>query len=124
VDATLSDTLAAEAAGILGWAVRGCLDWQAQGLAAPSVVLQATQQYEQDSDVLAEFLAGACEVELDAEVSAADLFAHYQRWTEAQGMTERERLSRTAFGRKLSERFGSRRTMTGKVYQGLARRAL
>jgi putative DNA primase/helicase len=124
VDPTLSDTLASEAAGILRWAVQGCVDWQASGLAAPDSVVHATQQYEQDSDVLGEFLGGACELDPDAEVSAADLFAHYQRWTETQGMTDRERLSRTAFGRKVSKRFGSRHAMTGKVYQGLARRGL
>ena len=34
-DSDLPDKLKAELPGILAWAVRGCLEWQEQGLAAP-----------------------------------------------------------------------------------------
>jgi putative DNA primase/helicase len=122
VNRALGDELAAEASGILSWAVRGCLDWQREGLDPPAVVTDATAAYERDSDPLAAFLAEGCDLDPEAEVGAADLFEHYKRWAEQQGLTERERLSSTALGRKVGERFHGQRTKAGKVYLGLARR--
>ena len=121
---TLSNELSAEAPGILVWAVQGCREWQQSGLGAPDSVTQATREYERDSDVLAAFLAEACELVPDAEVGAADLFAHYRQWAEIHGMNERERLNSTAFGRKVSERFRNQHTRAGKVYFGVARKPL
>jgi putative DNA primase/helicase len=90
-------------------------------LQPPAIVTEATREYEQDSDPLAAFLAEACELEPTAEVGAKDLFEHYKHWTEQHGLTERERLTSTMFGRKMAERFertdGARRT-----YRGIARK--
>ena len=122
VNPTLADELQAEAPGILAWAVRGCLAWQADGLDAPPAVLNATREYERDSDPLAAFLDEACDLEPTAEVGASELFDHYKRWAERHGLSERERLTATLFGRKLAERFRHERRRTGKVYFGLARR--
>lgn len=43
----LDAQLAAEAPGILAWAVRGCLAWQKNGLAEPESVIRATLAYRQ-----------------------------------------------------------------------------
>lgn len=102
VNRALADELSAEATGILTWAVQGCLAWQRDGLDPPAVVTEATKEYERDSDPLAAFLAEACELDEGAEVGAAELFEHYKRWADLQGLTERERLSSTALGRTLS----------------------
>ena len=124
VDPTLGDVLAAEAPAILAWAVRGCLEWQAKGLAAPAVVVKATAEYEHDSDVLGAFLAEACELVPGSEVGAAELYAHYEAWATTHGLNQRERLSSTAFGRKMAERFQREHRHDGKVYLGVARRHL
>lgn len=120
----LGDELRAEAAGILRWAVEGCLDWQRHGLNPPAVVVDATGEYERESDPLATFVDEACEREPHAQVRAADLYAHYQQWATKTGLTERERLTMQAFGRKLGERFRHERTRAGKVYFGIARGTL
>ena len=44
-DKRLAEKLTAEAAGILAWAVRGCLDWQSDGLGEPEEVKAATKEY-------------------------------------------------------------------------------
>ncbi|MBF6614955.1 MAG: bifunctional DNA primase/polymerase, partial [Chloroflexi bacterium] len=44
-DRDLVRKLAAEADGILAWAVRGCIEWLRDGLAAPYEVVSATEQY-------------------------------------------------------------------------------
>ena len=52
VDPKLTDKLRAELPGILAWAVRGCLDWQAHGLGNAEAVHQATAEYRESSDVM------------------------------------------------------------------------
>jgi P4 family phage/plasmid primase-like protien len=44
-DPDLEAKLREEWPGILAWAIRGCVDWQANGLVRPGVVLQATAEY-------------------------------------------------------------------------------
>lgn len=123
VNQTLATELSAEAPAILAWCVRGCLDWQQNGLPAPAVVTAATRTYEQDSDPLAAFLAEACELVPGAEVGAREIFQHYEAWADAHGLSKHggERLKSTRFGLKMAERFeridGARR-----VYRGVARR--
>lgn len=121
----LAGELLAEAPGVLRWAVEGCVAWRQAGrLTNPERVERTTAEYAADSDVLAEFLAEACEVHEDAEVRASSFFEHYRLWADRQGLTERERLSATAFGRKVSERFTRRHGRDGKVYSGVETRSL
>ena len=119
VDTSLEDELAAEDAGILAWAVRGCLAWQRDGLQTPASVQAATSDYEEESDPLSDFLDDACERQADAEVPAAELFKHYTDWADRCGLTVRDRLTATMFGRKMTERFRKVKTKAGNVYLGL-----
>ena len=121
-DRNLKDTLRAEAPGILAWLVRGCLEWQVRGLDAPAAVDDVTASYRRDCDHLGQFLEEGCDLDPDAEVGATDLHQHYLAWAGRAGLTERERLSATAFGRKCVERFKRVPTKHGNVYLGLARR--
>jgi putative DNA primase/helicase len=61
-DKHLTDRLVAEWPGILAWAVRGCLEWQARrcDLEFPRAVQEATQEYRNDSDHVADFLTECC----------------------------------------------------------------
>ena len=100
-DRKLCAKLRAELPGILAWAVRGCLDWQAHGLAVPAEVREATAAYRAEMDVLADFLLDRCVMTPTAEVSKTALFNAYQIWCEAN----RERpLGKIAFGSRLKER--------------------
>lgn len=122
LNAALSEELAAERAGILAWAVRGCLAWQRDGLNAPPVVVQATHDYERESDPLAEFLDEACDPDPDALVGASELYRIYGEWAARHGLSERERLRATGFGRKMAERLRRSKTRSGWVYHGITRR--
>ncbi len=121
VNQSLATELGAEAPAILAWCVRGCLDWQQHGLSAPATVMAATKAYEQDSDPLAAFLAEACDLAPEVKVGAQEFFQHYTTWADGHGLSNRERLTSTMFGRKMVDRFervdGARRT-----YRGVARR--
>ena len=122
VDKALGPRLRAEAPGILAWCVRGALDWQRDGLQAPAIVTAATADYEAESDPLRGFVEEAIEHEPESEIQASDLFDTYCRWARQHGMSDRERMSNTMFGRKMSERLHSRRINGRKVYLDIARR--
>ena len=126
LDPTLGAQLQAEAAGILAWAVRGTLAWQADGLTTPAIVVAATDAYEADSDPLRDFLDAGCDVsDPTAEVNATVIFKHYRRWAERHELSEKERLSQAMFGRKLGERFEKvSDTRHLLFYRGLALRPL
>lgn len=100
-DPHLSERLMAELPGILAWAVEGCIRYQREGLDAPEAVTVATADYRRESDTFGEFLEDRC-VEVSEAFTRTDaLFSAYREWSEAAG--ERA-LTKTAFGRKLSER--------------------
>jgi P4 family phage/plasmid primase-like protien len=99
-DKELPAKLMEELPGILAWAVRGCLDWQKQGLAAPDAVKDATQGYRDEMDVFEGFLAGECFRLPSAQVSAKDLYDAYERWCQANDV---EALNKRAFGLRLAD---------------------
>lgn len=66
--------------GILAWAVRGCLDWQAGGMQPPDEVLIATDEYRAEADTFMDYLSERT-IRFDgARVSRAELWADYQGW--------------------------------------------
>lgn len=115
----------AHQAAVLAWIVRGAVRYCAEGLdAPPPCVHAATDAYREDSDVLAAFLAEACEQRPEAEVGARALHEHYVRWADAQHYTSAERYSATKFGGLIGARFSSRKAArTGiKSYLGIAQK--
>jgi putative DNA primase/helicase len=61
-DRQLTEKLVAEWPGILAWAVRGCLAWQAHqcDLEFPEQVQAATEEYRGDSDHVVDFISERC----------------------------------------------------------------
>jgi putative DNA primase/helicase len=55
-DQELEDKLFREAGGILRWMIKGCLDWQANGLSRPLCVQAATKDYFDDQDLLGQWI--------------------------------------------------------------------
>lgn len=91
VDKDLLTKLRAELPGILAWAVRGCLDWQRDGLDVPDEVRAATQGYREEEDSVARFLS-QCTVEPQTDggiptTAHTDLVAAYEGWCQATGET-------------------------------------
>lgn len=116
-DPNLKRTLLAEASGILAWMVRGCLDWQRNGLQEPDEVKAATRRYRTETDVLGRFIADRCFVGDNAIVTAKAIYQEYGSWCEENG--ERQ-MSQTWFGRRLDERgFVRDRARTGMFYRGV-----
>jgi putative DNA primase/helicase len=116
-DKALPEKLKAERSGILTWALEGCRSWQQEGLSTPAEVLQATEAYRDEMDILKDFLESCCIEKAEAEAKVSDLYAAYVAWCEANG--ERP-LTQRAFGMKLSERgLGQRRTKVARYWVGI-----
>ncbi len=114
-DKGLVEKLKAELPGILAWAVRGCLEWQRDGLGVPEAVKQATEGYRAEMDTLAAFLDECCILTPDAKASATPLYAAYKQWCAGNGEAP---LTQQKFGMCLTERgFQRRRSGPGGGYQ-------
>ncbi len=85
VDRRLGEKLRAELPGVLAWAVEGCLEWQAKGLAAPKTVAEATAGYRSEMDIVAAWIADACVIGKGLKATAKELHASYDTWCEEAG---------------------------------------
>jgi len=86
-DKGLSAKLKAELPGIQAWAVRGCLEWQRDGLQDPPQVLAATADYREEQDTIGRFLEDRCEQGEGFRVTRSHLRRAYERWCEEEGET-------------------------------------
>lgn len=109
-DAGLLDRLRQEKAGILAWLVRGCLEWQRNGLGTPEEVRAATRGYRDSEDVLHAFLEERCIVGKQYSVAASAVFDEYQSWAKASGEGS---LTKRTLGVRLAEK-GFTQTKTGR----------
>ena len=81
-DKCLKEKLLAEAPGILKWALEGCQDWMERGLRIPPEVDAATSDYQEETDVLAEWITEKCVSAGYAQARLADLFHSYKQFAE------------------------------------------
>jgi len=105
-DKTLVEKLKSEWPGILNWALSGCLEWQHEGLQFPAEVMGATDNYQQEQDVLAEFIDECCTLSPHAFITRKNLFSTYQNW--ANTVHDRFPLERTALYERIRRREGIR----------------
>lgn len=102
-DKELDAKLAAEAPGILAWAVRGAREWFANGLGSADAVSSATADYRDECDVLAPFLEMKFETNPKGQVTRKRVVTLYQAWCEQNG---EEPVKTTTFYRLLQDRAG------------------
>lgn len=97
---------------ILGWAVKGCLMWQKEGLELPKSIEDATKIYKNEMDVIASFMTDCTKNKPSAREKSADLFKAYKKWA----MDGNEYLmSQTKFGIELAKHF-EKINVRGYVY--------
>jgi len=121
-DKDLPQKLQAEAPGILAWMVRGCLEWQAQGLAEPDRVRQATAGYRDAMDPISGFLDACCVRSPASRVRSSALWAAYREWCDQEAVPQGERVANdTQFGRFLTQKGFKTQKSSGVIWRlGLA----
>jgi len=65
----LLEKLKAEAPGILNWMIEGSQMWRAEGLEMPAKVREATEQYQEESNIALEFVKARCLRDPEAKVT-------------------------------------------------------
>ncbi len=108
-DKYLRQKLLNDAPAILAWAVRGCLQWQAQGLKPPPAVIDASKEYRRDEDLIGHFIDDCCYESKGSETLAKDLYDCFKKWWESN--ISRKALSQKKFGGMLGKKF--RRSKSG-----------
>lgn len=119
-DKRLPEKLRAELPGILTWAVRGCLEWQRQGLNPPEAVNAATREFRAEQDLIGQFIGDCCLISELATVTAGELYEAYKAWADNGGVTPK---SRFVFARQLEERGHSTTNPDGSKRRDIAGRA-
>jgi putative DNA primase/helicase len=115
----LEERLADEAIGILRWAVEGACEWQESGLIPPAPVRQATDEWKDESDDLAAFLAARCTLKENARTKSADLYHAYTLFADKERIPEHERLTLNAFSRRMGKHFERCFLDDSRAYQGV-----
>lgn len=107
-----------EAPGILAWLVRGCLEWQRDGLNPPKKVTEATEQYRRNEDLLADFIDECCIREPGAKEKSSHLYGRFVSWYHANiGVKEP---SGTWFGKQLGQKYEKTKDTGCVTYHGIA----
>ncbi len=114
-DPELPAKLRDEFAGVLAWAVRGCLDWQQHGLGEPEAVVEAVQEYRVESDMLAAFFEDRCVIRPELTAPATELYHEYRRWSLTAGEDPE---TQRVFGSWLRERGFTSKRLTSGVNKG------
>jgi putative DNA primase/helicase len=85
LDQNLSNKPRTELPGILAWAARGCLKWQAEGLSLPKAVHQATAEWQRDMNHLTKFFNDLLILSPGLKIASSQLFSRYETWCSDNG---------------------------------------
>jgi putative DNA primase/helicase len=111
-DQGLKEKLKTEWPAILGWMVKGCLDWQERGLDPPKAVTQATDEYLESEDAMGAWIEECCDRDEKAWTKTTPLFQSWKGWAEAAeefvGSTKRFKNAMESRGFKPDKRHGER----------------
>jgi putative DNA primase/helicase len=82
-DPDLAEKLQLESAGIMSWLIDGVVSYCEQGLNPPQAVLDATEGYFEDEDIIAQWIAECCETGPDYWGKSKPLFISWKAFATA-----------------------------------------
>ncbi len=106
-----------EKEGILAWAVKGCLEWQQQGLNPPDDIRLAINQYREDNDHIAQFISECLVSDPSKRISNSELQRIYRQYCHDNRI---DALTPNALGRSFKKRGWMQAKTTGgnRVWSG------
>lgn len=100
-DLQLRDKLLQEREGILAWLVDGAMMWYDGGLLAPEAIIQASQEYREELDIISDFVGLCCDVNAGSEIVNHELYTVYKHWCV---MFDIRQKTSNSFSREMNER--------------------
>jgi putative DNA primase/helicase len=121
-DKRLGEKLMTESVGILAWLVAGCRRWyESGGFDEPAAVREATEEYREEEDPIAEFVEACLDLDADGFAQLKDIRRAYVQWCRDCGV-ERP-LSERAMADRIKNQQGVTKTarrVDGRSVRGLA----
>lgn len=114
-DTKLVETLLAEADGILGWALAGCLAWQKGGLQPPDCVTRLTASHLDAADPVSMFIKNCCDVGPGYSCGSSELHAAWGKWAAVEDALSQKALVQAI----MSRGYQARRSTTKRFITGL-----
>lgn len=81
-DPSLQERLLRNKPGILSWLVRGCMEWQINGLAPPISIRAAADELRRNEDILGQFIDQACTVGEEKKTTFKSFYDDFTKWYE------------------------------------------
>lgn len=113
-DLDLPHKLQAELPGIIKWMLEGLQEYRRIGLKEPEIVKAATAEYQEEQDILGEWLRECCDDGTWA--LAADLYASYHTWSLDKAETP---ISPRKFYFELGDRYKREKRDNKRGYSGI-----
>ena len=86
IDKNLLNKLKAEVAGVLAWAVKGCLEWKKDGLAEPDEVRASVGTWRTEDDPHKEFFEDECEFDPSQSIPVSRMWDAFRTWAGENGL--------------------------------------
>lgn len=103
---------------ILNWLIRGCKDYQVEGLEPlPAAISQALDRYYDMNDILSQFIEEKCVVQAKNSVLATEFIDFYNDWRRSNGCHEMKR--KTIIESMQRKGYGYSRKHLGWSFQGI-----
>ena len=119
-DKHLEMKLKNEASGILNWLLEGTARWKREGLKAPASILNATDEYRGEMDVIGNFLKECCVHGKERTIRIRELYKAYGDWCDENN---EHPVSERFFSMRLKEiGFTQGRTAEARYWNGLGLR--
>jgi putative DNA primase/helicase len=121
-DKYLEQKLRAEASGILNWLIEGAMRWKNEGLKTPAAILNATEEYKGEMDVIGNFIRERCIQNESCQIRIRELFKAYQEWCDENN---EHAISERFFGLRLKETgITQTRNAEARFWNGIALRVM
>ena len=117
-DKHLIDKLRAERSGILNWMIMGMKHYNSYGLIKSSSVVNAIEEYREESDILAGFIAEHVRVIPTMFLPSSSLFDAYVKWAKESGLRPMSNKWLTAQMR--ARGYAYKRTNTARGFEDMA----
>lgn len=113
VDKNLKYKLIKELPQIAKWAIDGAIKWQKDGLKSPDCVVQATNEYRYEMDIISRFFSEYVIFDSSARMKSNVLYDYYCEWAEENNEFV---MSMTKFGKEIMNKVPDKKHFSDGTY--------